>query len=141
MVFLNVNTVQREQFSQYELLTQYNPYFIAGKLDDMECFIESSYYRQYPRLTNDGTNVLYESLSVENIVFDLIQQQNDLIKYKMKSLNRLRDFRDVLHSFDKHTQNEIMKYFKSYGEYRPDESIKVFSERLYRLRNNKQKNI
>ncbi|WP_436951497.1 hypothetical protein [Staphylococcus xylosus] len=127
---------QRERFSDYELLTQYNPYFISAKLDDMACFIESSYDRQYPRLTNDGTNVVYESLSVENVVFDLMQQKQDLIKYKIKSLYKLRAFRNALNSFDKQSQRDIMRYFESFGEYRPDELINDFSTKVYGIRNN-----
>lgn len=135
MCFLTIPIKERERFSDYELLTQYNPYFISDKLNDMTCFIESSYDRQYPRLTNDGTNVVYESLSVENVVFDLIQQKQDLIKYKIKSLYKLRAFRNALNSFDKQSQRAIMRYFESYGDYRPEKIIKTFSERLYSLRN------
>lgn len=136
MCFLTIPTKQRERFSDYELLTQYNPYFISDKLDDMACFIESSYDRQYPRLTNDGTNIVYESLSVENVVFDLLQQKQDLIKYKIKALYKLRAFRNALNSFDERAQVAIMRYFESYGEYRPESVINTFSERLYSLRNN-----
>ncbi|PTE85083.1 hypothetical protein BUY79_03175 [Staphylococcus equorum] len=132
---MTIPTKQRERFSDYELLTQYNPYFISDKLDDMACFIKSSYDRQYPRLTNDANNVVYESLSVENVVFDLMQQKQDLIKYKIKSLYKLRAFRNALNSFDKQSQRAIMHYFESYGEYRPERIIKTFSERLYSHRN------
>lgn len=135
MCFLTIPIKERERFSDYELLTQYNPYFISDKLDDMSCFIESSYDRQYPRLTNDGTNVVYESLSVENVVFDLMQQKQDLIKYKIKSLYKLRAFRNALNGFDKQSQGAIMRYFESYGDYLPEKIIKTFSERLYSLRN------
>ncbi|MDW4094952.1 hypothetical protein QI297_08675 [Staphylococcus saprophyticus] len=128
-------TPYKQYYSDYELLTQYNPYYVSEKIEDMEYFIESSYDRQYPRLTNDSTNVVYESLSVENVVFDLIQQKQDLIKYKIKSLYKLRAFRNALNSFDKQSQRAIMRYFESYGDYRPEKIIKTFNERLYSLRN------
>ncbi|MGJ5702438.1 hypothetical protein ACSBQ7_09545 [Staphylococcus equorum] len=79
---------------------------------------------------------MYESLSVENVVFDLMQQKQDLIKYKIKSLYKLRAFRNALNSFDKQSQRDIMRYFESFGEYRPDELINDFSTKVYGIRNN-----
>lgn len=128
-------TPYKQYYSDYELLTQYNPYYVSEKIEDMQMYIESSYTQGLPRLTNDGTNVVYESLSVENVVFDLMQQKQDLIKYKIKSLYKLRAFRNALNGFDKQSQGAIMRYFESYGDYRPEKIIKTFSERLYSLRN------
>lgn len=105
----------------------------------MACFIESSYDRQYPRLTNDGTNVVYESLSVEKVVFDLMQQKQDLIKYKIKSLYKLRACRFALSRFDKQSQSEIMKYFKTFGDYRPDRLIDEFSKTVHGIRNKQRR--
>lgn len=129
-------TPYKQYYSDYELLTQYNPYYVSEKIENMQMYIESSYTRGLPRLTNDGTSVMYESVSVENVVFDLMQQKQDLIKYKIKALYKLRAFRNALNSFDERAQVAIMRYFESYGEYRPESVIKTFSERLYSLRNN-----
>lgn len=128
-------TPDRQQYSNEELLIHYNPYFIAEKIEDMQQFIEGSYSRGLPRLTNDGTNTMYESVSVETLAFEVINQKEDLTKYKMKSLHKLRACRYALSRFDKHSQSEIMKYFKTFGGYRPDRLIDEFSTLVFGIRN------
>ncbi|WP_432721538.1 hypothetical protein [Staphylococcus shinii] len=132
-------TPYKQHYSDYELLTQYNPYYVSEKIEDMQMYIENSYTQGLPRLTNDGTSVMYESVSVENLAFDVIQLKEDMIKYKIKALHKLRAFRNALNSFDKQSQMEIMKYFESYGEYRPDKLINDFSTKVYGIRNNHHK--
>lgn len=128
-------TPDRQQYSNEELLIYYNPYFIAEKIEDMQQFIEGSYSRGLPRLTNDGTNVIYESVSVETLAFEVINQKEDLTKYKMKSLHKLRACRYALSRFDKQSQSEIMQYFKTFGEYRPNRLIDEFSTIVFGIRN------
>ncbi|MDW4068070.1 hypothetical protein QI274_09125 [Staphylococcus saprophyticus] len=128
-------TPYKQYYSDYELLTQYNPYYVSEKIEDMQMYIESSYTRGLPRLTNDGTNTMYESVSVENLAFDVIQLKEDLTKYKIKSLHKLRACRYALSRFDKQSQKKIMKYFKTLGAYRPDELIDDFSTLVFGIRN------
>lgn len=128
-------TPDRQQYSNDELLIYYNPYFIAEKIEDMQMYIESSYTRGLPRLTNDGTNTMYESVSVETLAFEVISQKEDLTKYKIKSLHKLRACRYALSRFDKQSQKKIMKYFKTLGAYRPDELIDEFSTIVFGIRN------
>lgn len=128
-------TPYKQYYSDYELLIYYNPYFIAEKIEDMQQFIDSMYSRGLPRLTNDGTNVIYESVSVETLAFEVINQKEDLTKYKIKSLHKLRACSYALSHFDKRSQREIMRYFESFGGYRPDELINDFSTLVYGIRN------
>ncbi|MBO1214607.1 hypothetical protein J3T78_07220 [Staphylococcus nepalensis] len=128
-------TPYKQYYSDYELLTQYNPYYVSEKIEDMQMYIESSYTQGLPRLTNDGTNVAYESVSVENLAFDVIQLKEDMTTFKIKALHKLRACRYALNSFGKQSQMEIMKYFESYGEYRPDRLIDEFSTIVYGIRN------
>ncbi|MGO2000078.1 MAG: hypothetical protein ACTH2C_09880 [Staphylococcus saprophyticus] len=129
----------KQYYSDYELLTQYNPYYVSEKIEDMQMYIESSYTRGLPRLTNDGTNTMYESVSVENLAFDVIQLKEDMTTFKIKSLHKLRACRYALSRFDKQSQKEIMQYFESLGEYRPDKLINEFSTLVYGIRNNHHK--
>lgn len=128
-------TPDRQQYSNEELLIHYNPYFISEKIEDMQQFIDSMYSRGLPRLTNDGTNVIYESVPVETLAFEIINQKEDLTKNKMKSLHKLRACRYALSRFDKHSQKEIMQYFKTLGAYRPDRLIDEFSTIVFGIRN------
>ncbi|WP_413475775.1 hypothetical protein [Staphylococcus equorum] len=132
---MRTQTPDRQQYSNEELLIHYNPYFIAEKIEDMQQFIEGSYSRGLPRLTNDGTNVIYESVPVETLAFEVINQKEDLTKYKMKSLHKLRACRYALSRFDKQSQKEIMQYFKTLGAYRPDRLIDEFSTLVFGIRN------
>lgn len=108
---------------------------MSEKIEDMQMYIESSYTRGLPRLTNDGTNTMYESVSVENLAFDVIQLKEDLTTFKIKALHKLRACRYALSRFDKRSQREIMQYFESFGGYRPDELINDFSTLVYGIRN------
>lgn len=128
-------TPYKQYCSDYELLTQYNPYYVSEKIEDMQMYIESSYTRGLPRLTNDGTNTMYESVSVENLAFDVIQLKEDMTTFKIKALHKLRACRYALSRFDKQSQREIMQYFKTFGAYRPDELINDFSTLVYGIRN------
>lgn len=126
-------TPYKQYYSDYELLTQYNPYYVSEKIEDMQMYIESSYTRGLPRLTNDGTNTMYESVSVENLAFDVIQLKEDMTTFKIKALHKLRACRYALSRFDKRSQREIMQYFESLGEYRPDRLIEEFSTLVYEI--------
>ncbi|MEB7811099.1 hypothetical protein [Staphylococcus xylosus] len=126
-------TPYKQYYSDYELLTQYNPYYVSEKIEDMQMYIESSYTRGLPRLTNDGTNTMYESVSVENLAFDVIQLKEDMTTFKIKALHKLRACRYALSRFDKQSQKEIMQYFKTFGAYRPDELIEEFSTLVYEI--------
>ncbi|MDW4362514.1 hypothetical protein QI100_12540 [Staphylococcus saprophyticus] len=128
-------TPYKQYYSDYELLTQYNPYYVSEKIEDMQMYIESSYTRGLPRLTNDGTNVMYESVSVESLAFEVMSQKEDLTTFKIKALHKLRACRYALSRFDKRSQREIMQYFKTFGEYRPDKLINDFSTLVYGIRN------
>lgn len=128
-------TPYKQYYSDEELLTYYNPYYISEKIENMQMYIESSYTRGLPRLTNDGTNVMYESVSVENLAFDVIQLKEDMVTFKIKSLHKLRACRYALSRFDKQSQKKIMKYFKTLGAYRPDELIDEFSTIVFGIRN------
>lgn len=128
-------TPYKQYYSDYELLTQYNPYYVSEKIEDMQMYIESSYTRGLPRLTNDGTNTMYESVSLETLALDVIQLKEDLTTFKIKSLHKLRACRYALSRFDKQSQKEIMKYFKTFGAYRPDKLINDFSTLVYGIRN------
>ncbi|EJX19115.1 hypothetical protein SOJ_00540 [Staphylococcus sp. OJ82] len=128
-------TPYKQYYSDYELLTQYNPYYVSEKIEDMQMYIESSYTRGLPRLTNDGTNTMYESVSVENLAFDVIQLKEDMTTFKIKALHKLRACRYALSRFDKQSQKEIMQYFKTFGEYRPDRLIDEFSTLVFGIRN------
>lgn len=128
-------TPYKQYYSDYELLTQYNPYYVSEKIEDMQMYIESSYTRGLPRLTNDGTNTMYESVSVENLAFDVIQLKEDMTTFKIKALHKLRACRYALSHFDKHSQREIMQYFESFGAYRSDKLINDFSTLVYGIRN------
>ncbi|AMG19035.1 hypothetical protein QI334_08465 [Staphylococcus saprophyticus] len=128
-------TPYKQYYSDEELLTYYNPYYISEKIENMQMYIESSYTRGLPRLTNDGTNVMYESVSVENLAFDVIQLKEDMTTFKIKALHKLRACRYALSRFDKQSQCEIMRYFESFGEYRPDKLINDFSTLVYGIRN------
>ncbi|MEB7672721.1 hypothetical protein [Staphylococcus equorum] len=132
-------TPYKQYYSDEELLTHYNPYYIAEKIGNMQMYIESSYTRGLSRLTNDGTNVMYKSVSVENLAFDVIQLKEDMVTFKIKSLHKLSACRYALSRFDKRSQMEIMKYFESLGEYRPDSLIDEFSNTVYGIRNNRHK--
>lgn len=111
---------------------------MSEKIEDMQMYIESLYTRGLPRLTNDGTNTMYESVSLETLALDVIQLKEDMIKYKIKALHKLRACRYALSRFDKRSQKEIMQYFESLGEYRPDKLINDFSTLVYGIRNNHQ---
>lgn len=128
-------TPDRQNYSDYELLMYYNPYFIAEKIEEMQQFIEGSYSRGIPRLTNDGTNVTYESVSLETLALDVIQLKEDMATFKIKSLHKLRVCRNAMSRFDKQSQSEIMRYFESFGEHRPDKLINEFSTIVYGIRN------
>lgn len=132
---MRTQTPIKQNYSDYELLTQYNPYYVSEKIEDMQMYIESSYTRGLPRLTNDGTNTMYESVSLETLAIDVIQLKEDMATFKIKSLHKLRTCRNALSRFDKQSQMEIMKYFESYGEYRPDKLINDFSIIVYGIRN------
>lgn len=125
----------KQNYSDYELLTQYNPYYVSEKIEDMQMYIEGSYTRGLPRLTNDGTNVTYESVSLENLALDVIQLKEDMTTFKIKSLHKLRVCRNAMSRFDKQSQSEIMQYFESFGEHRPDKLINEFSTIVYGIRN------
>lgn len=122
----------KEEVSDYELLTRFNPYFISEKISAVENDIEMMYERTYPHLASDEflQQIYYESFPLEILAIEIIEQKEKLDAYTRKSQRELKMFYKVIKNYSIKEQNDIKRYMKSHGAYKPD-IIDILKGQLY----------
>lgn len=125
--------------TEYELLTRFNPIYIANKTAVIREQIQEMYYKNTPvsQTLEVGlfTTVTYP---LEKLVIDIVDAKESLSRYERQSIENLNMLKEVMDSKNRYEQVEIMKYFNSKGLYRPFELIEQLRRDLYELSNSER---
>ncbi|MBN6092375.1 hypothetical protein JZG80_07280 [Staphylococcus saprophyticus] len=129
----------KEEVSDYELLTRFNPYFISEKISAVENDIEMMYERTYPHLASDEflQQIYYESFPLETLAIEIIEQKEKLEAYTRKSRRELKMFYKVINKYSINEQNDIKRFMKSHGAYNPD-IVDILKQQLYKASQNQR---
>lgn len=128
--------IEEQKISEYELLLKYNPLIINRKIKSIEMQIEESYHLNVSHMTCDDVDgVITVSYPLEKLVIWIIQQREDLERFKNNSFNRINLLKQIIHGYTKQEQKEVMDYMRSHGRIKAYETIDKLQRDLYKIKN------
>ncbi|MCI2919533.1 pathogenicity island protein [Staphylococcus hominis] len=128
----DTDTEEIEMISDYTLFTLYNPKFIEKKAESIREGIETLYERNKPHMASDNiTGILYyESVNIEHLAIQIIEEKEKLESYLKKSNRNLYHLYAVLEDYTKQEQIFIKNYIRN-TKVRDNELVRRFKIDLY----------
>ena len=130
---LDTDAEEIEMISDYTLFTLYNPKFIEKKAESIREGIETLYERNKPHMASDNiTGILYyESVNIEHLAIQIIEEKEKLESYLKKSNRNLYHLYAVLDGYTKQEQIFIKNYIRN-TKVRDNELVRHFKIDLYK---------
>lgn len=128
----DTDTEEIEMISDYTLFTLYNPKFIEKKAESIREGIETLYERNKPHMASDNiTGILYyESVNIEHLAIQIIEEKEKLESYLKKSNRNLYHLYAVLEGYTKQEQIFIKNHIRN-TKVRDNELVRRFKIDLY----------
>ena len=118
--------------SEYEILIKYNPIIINKKINSIQEQINESYHLNVSHTVCDEVSgVISVSYPIEKLVFWIIQQREDLERFKANSAKRMKLLKQIVSGYTKQEQKEVMDYMRSKGRIKAYETIDKLQKDLY----------
>lgn len=127
------------KITEYELLTHYNPQFINSKIRAIQEQIDAMYHLNVSHMScDDVLGVISISYPLEKLVLWIIDQKEELNRFKNSSTKKLNLLKKIIHNYTPKEQQEVMRYFKSNGSNKPLKTIDKLQEDLYKVHHHKR---
>lgn len=129
---------QQTKISEYELLTKYNPKYINSKIKLAQSHISEMYHLSTSITTcDDIMGVISVSYPVDKLVIWICEKKSDLKRFKNDSSVRLSLLKQVLNTYTKEEQKQVVRYMQSNGRIKAYELIERLQVDLYNVYLNK----
>ncbi|WP_241960631.1 pathogenicity island protein [Staphylococcus succinus] len=89
-------------------------------------------------LCDEVAGVIAVSYPLEKLVIWIIDQKDELDRFKINSTKKLNLLKKLISSYTPKEQKEVMRYFKSKGSNKPYKAIDKLQEDLYKIHHNKR---
>ncbi|WP_204172124.1 pathogenicity island protein [Staphylococcus sp. GDY8P72P] len=130
---------EEKKITEYELLTHYNPQFINSKIRAIQEQIDAMYHLNVSHMScDDVLGVISISYPLEKLVLWIIDQKEELNRFKNSSTKKLNLLKKIIHNYTPKEQQEVMRYFKSNGSNKPLKTIDKLQEDLYKVHHHKR---
>ena len=130
---------EEKKITEYELLTHYNPQFINSKIRAIQEQIDAMYHLNTSHMScDDVMGVISISYPLEKLVLWIIDQKEELNRFKNSSTKKLNLLKKIIHNYTPKEQQEVMRYFKSNGSNKPIKTIDKLQEDLYKVHHHKR---
>ncbi|MDL1996074.1 pathogenicity island protein [Staphylococcus saprophyticus] len=130
---------EEKKITEYELLTHYNPQFINSKIRAIQEQIDAMYHLNVSHtVCDDVMGVISVSYPLEKLVLWIIDQKEELNRFKNSSTKKLNLLKKIIHNYTPKEQQEVMRYFKSNGSNKPIKTIDKLQEDLYKVHHHKR---
>ena len=87
---------------------------------------------------DDVMGVISISYPLEKLVLWIIDQKEELNRFKNSSTKKLNLLKKIIHNYTPKEQQEVMRYFKSNGSNKPIKTIDKLQEDLYKVHHHKR---
>ncbi|MEX3475740.1 pathogenicity island protein, partial [Staphylococcus warneri] len=122
------------KISEYELLTKYNPKYINSKIKTAQSHIDEMYHLSTSITTcDDIMGVISVSYPVDNLVIWISETKDNLKRFKDDSAMRLYLLKQVLNTYTKEEQQQVVRYMQSHGRIKAHELIERLQVDLYNV--------
>lgn len=130
---------EEKKITEYELLTHYNPQFINSKIRAIQEQIDAMYHLNVSHtVCDDVMGVISVSYPLEKLVLWIIDQKEELNRFKNSSTKKLNSLKKIIHNYTPKEQQEVMRYIKSNGSNKPLKTIDKLQEDLYKVHHHKR---
>lgn len=89
-------------------------------------------------LCDEVVGVIAVSYPLEKLVIWIIDQKDELDRFKINSTKKLNLLKKLISSYTPKEQKEVMRYFKSNGSNKPYKTIDKLQGNLYKIHHNKR---
>lgn len=129
---------EQTKVSEYELLTKYNPKYINSKIKTAQSHIDEMYHLSTSITTcDDIMGVISVSYPVDKLVIWISETKDNLKRFKDDSAMRLYLLKQVLHTYSKDEQQQVVRYMQSHGRIKSHELIERLQLDLYNVSHHK----
>lgn len=129
---------QQTKISEYELLTKYNPKYINSKIKTAQSHIDEMYHLSTSITTcDDIMGVISVSYPVDKLVIWISETKGNLKRFKDDSAIRLYLLKQVLNTYTKEEQQQVVRYMQSHGRIKSHELIERLQVDLYNINHDK----
>ncbi|MBV5158148.1 pathogenicity island protein [Staphylococcus epidermidis] len=125
---------QQSKISEYELLTKYNPKYINSKIKTAQSHIDEMYHLSTSITTCDQImGIISVSYPVDKLVIWISETKDNLKRFKDDSSMRLYLLKQVLNTYTKVEQQQVVRYMQSHGRIKTHELIERLQVDLYNI--------
>lgn len=129
---------QQTKISEYELLTKYNPKYINSKIKTAQSHIDEMYHLSTSITTCDQImGIISVSYPVDKLVIWISETKDNLKRFKDDSAIRLYLLKQVLNTYTKEEQQQVVRYMQSHGRIKSRELIERLQVDLYNISHDK----
>ncbi|MGW7904461.1 pathogenicity island protein [Staphylococcus xylosus] len=130
---------EEPKITEYELLTQYSPMMINSKIRVIQEQIDAMYHLNTSHMCCDEVEgVITVSYPLEKLVFWIIQQKDELDRFKNNSTKKLNLMKKIIRRYTPREQKEVIRYFQKNGSEKPHKTIAKLQEDLYKVHHNQR---
>ncbi|TDM03700.1 hypothetical protein [Macrococcus carouselicus] len=126
------------RLSDWELLNKFNPYLISSKIAMLEEQIESMYGLNVSHSESTVYGFMSVSYPLDKLAIWIIEQKDALERYRKKSSHHMQLLKQVMATYSPKEQQQIKRYMRSQGTYRPAEVVERLQVDLYQLVQNER---
>ncbi|NCJ14157.1 hypothetical protein [Staphylococcus pseudintermedius] len=120
------------KITEWQLLTDFNPFYVSKKIDDINDYIESMYHLNTSVVHYDPTHgITPASYPIDKLAGHIIEQREALKRYKRKTSAMIAMLNKVIATYSLEDRKQIIKYMRTGSKYNACDAIERLQEDLY----------
>lgn len=120
------------KMTEWQLLTDFNPFYVRKKIDDINAYIESMYHLNTSVVSyNDVYGIQPASYPIDKLAEHIIEQKEALKRYKRKTNALIAMLNSVIATYSVEDRKRIIKYLRTGSKYKAHDVIERLQIDLY----------
>ncbi|HEC2199863.1 TPA: pathogenicity island protein [Staphylococcus delphini] len=120
------------KITEWQLLTDFNPFYVRKKIDDINAYIESMYHMNTSVVSYNGVyGIQPASYPIDKLAEHIIEQKEALKRYKRKTSAMIVMLNKVIATYSLEDRKQIIKYMRTGSKYNACDAIERLQIDLY----------
>ncbi|HEC2151050.1 TPA: pathogenicity island protein [Staphylococcus delphini] len=120
------------KITEWQLLTDFNPFYVRKKIDDINAYIESMYHMNTSVVSYNGVyGIQPASYLIDKLAEHIIEQKEALKRYKRKTNALIAMLNSVIATYSVEDRKRIIKYLRTRSKYKAHDVIERLQIDLY----------
>ncbi|WP_353458427.1 pathogenicity island protein [Staphylococcus coagulans] len=117
------------KITEWQLLTDFNPFYVSKKIDHINDYIESMYHLNTSVVHYDPTHgTSSASYPIDKLAEHIIEQKEALKRYKRKTSAMIAMLNKVIATYSLEDRKQIIKYMCTGSKYNACDAIERLQE-------------